>query len=213
MSAAMDSDRPDILAVLEFLNQRSCGFEAWHDGVGYPLESVHSMNHATREALARSVVVRSWREVQLLAALDVNGVQKSLRQAFDSAGVARLEIGLALLRWEPSCLAEGERTELVCNALACARGGDGLDAALQAVQAWHPASVMDAMWKALDGRDATVAVHVAVMLYFLYGLATEPFDCEQRAVFLQFGSDDVVQRRDAQMELRQRIPHLHANPL
>lgn len=201
----MHSDRPDVQAILDFLSAPRSGFDAWHDGHGYPLDALGTMNAATREALARSVVVRGWREVQLLAVLDMPVTRAALRSAFDAAGVARCEIGLALLRWCPDCLSEDERTELVCNALECAQGGAGLDGALVAAQDWHSEPVVEALWHALDGPDPTVVVHIAALLYYLYGIAAEPFDWSQRRDFLRFASEDVSERMAARTDLRTRI--------
>lgn len=179
------------------------GFEAWHDGTGYPLDGLDTLDAADRERLCSQWVVRGWREVEVLAAVGTPAARAMLRAGFDAAGVSRLEIGLALLRCSPDLLSEDERSDLVCQAIAQARGGQGLDAALAAALAWHPAPVMRALWQALMQPDAVVVVHVAALLHHLHGLAGEPFDLAQRSEFLRFADDDPNVRAAANERLRQ----------
>lgn len=208
--AELTSERVDSVAIAHFRAMRGTGFDAWHDGAGYPLATLDAMNTATREALVRELTVRDGREIEVLAALDLPSARLALRRAYEAAGKDRVEIGLALLRWRPTCLSEPERTHLVCQAIADARGGDGLDAALEAAQAWHPAPVIEAMWKALDSTDSVVVVHVAALLFHLHGLTAEAFDWALRPQFLCFASDDDVERQAARASLR---AHMQRHPV
>jgi len=196
----------DYPAVERFLAAGKVTHAAWHDGTGYPLDALAKMNADTRELLVSRLSVEGWREVEVLAALGTAPALSALRAGFDAAGPVRLQIGLAMLRWIPELLTEAERTDLVCRAVEQARGGDGLDAALEAAQAWHPAAVMRALWQALNHPDAVVVVHVAALLHFLHGLADEPFDLARRADFLRFVADDPGERAVALDQFRARIP-------
>jgi hypothetical protein len=61
-------------------------------------------------------------------------------------------------------------------------------------------------------RDSGVAaVHFAALLLYLHGLASEPFDWEQRPFFLRFNSDDACDRRAAFVELCQKIGYDESN--
>lgn len=196
----------DAAAVERFLAAGKVDHAAWHDGTGYPLDALLGMNAATRELLVSRLSVQRWRDVAALAALGTATARSALRAGFDAAGPARLQIGLALLREMPQILSEAERTDLVCRAIEAARGGDGLDAALQAAQAWHPTAVMDALWQALHHPDDVVVVHVAALLHYLHGLADEPFDFARRAEFLRFVADDPAERTAAIDQFRARVP-------
>jgi hypothetical protein len=179
--------------------------DAWRDGTGYALDTLRDLNAATRALIPGRLVVRGWREVELLAALDTPAARAALRSAFDAAGPDNPDIGLALLRCLPGLLADDERTWVVCQAVALARGGDGLDPALQAAQAWHPAPVVQSLWQALLRPDAVVVVNVAALLHFLHGLADEPFDMDQRSEFLRFADDDPAERAAARQRLEARL--------
>jgi hypothetical protein len=196
----------DAAAVERFCAAGKVDHAAWHDGTGYPLDALDGMTAATRELLVSRLSVQGWREVEVLAALGTASARSALRAGLDAAGPARLQIGLALLRCMPDILAETERTDLVCRALEQARGGDGLDAALEAARSWHPDAVMRALWQALHDPDAVVVVHVAALLHYLHGLAKEPFDMAQRAQFLRFVADDPGERAAALDQFRARIP-------
>lgn len=195
----------DLAALDRFLAAGRVDHDAWRDGTGYPLETLRELSPAARELIPTRMAVNGWREVEVLAALDTPAARSALRSAFDAAGPADTEIGLALLRCLPGLLTEDERTLVVCRAVAQARGGDGLDAALQAAQAWHPAPVMQALWQALQEPDAVVVVNVAALLHFLHGLADEPFDMGQRSEFLRFADDDPAERAAARSRLKARL--------
>lgn len=195
----------DLVALDRFLATGRVDHDAWRDGTGYALDSLPDLNAATRALIPGRLVVRGWREVELLAALDTPAARAALRSAFDAASPDNPEIGLALLRCLPGLLTDDERTRVVCRAVAQARGGDGLDPALQAAQAWHPAPVMQALWQALLHPDAVVVVNVAALLYFLHGLADEPFDMDQRSKFLRFAHDDPAERAAARDRLKSRL--------
>jgi len=195
----------DDAAVERFLAAGQIDRDAWHDGIGYPLEALGTMNTASSELLVSRLPVKGWREVEVLVALATASAQSALRAGFDAAGPAQLEIGLALLRWLPKLLSEAERTDLVCQAIEQARGGDGLDAALEAAQVWHPAAVMGVLWQSLRHPDATVVVNVAALLHYLLGLTDAPFDLTRRAELLRFVSDDAGERAAALDQLRVRM--------
>lgn len=201
---AAGADAADLAALERFLATGRVDHDAWRDGTGYALDSLRDLNAATRELIPGRLAVRGWREVEVLAALDTPAARSALRSAFDAAGKDSTEIGLALLRCLPGLLTDDERTGVVCRAVAQARGGDGLDPALQAAQAWHPAPVMQALWQTLQQPDAVVVVNVAALLYFLHGLADEPFDMDQRSEFLRFADDDPAERAAARERLRAR---------
>jgi hypothetical protein len=196
----------DAAAVERFLAAGRVSHAAWHDGTGYPLDALAEMNASTRELLVSRLSINGWREVEVLAAIGTGTARTALRAGFDAAGPVRLQTGLAMLRWIPEILTEAERTDLVCRAIEQARGGDGLDAALEAAQAWHPDTVMHALWQALKHPDDVVVVHVAALLHFLHGLAAEPFELSRRADFLRFIDDDPEERAAALEQLRARIP-------
>ncbi len=50
LSPGPDDGRPDTQAILSLLNARALGFDAWHDGHGYPLDALKTMNATERAA-------------------------------------------------------------------------------------------------------------------------------------------------------------------
>ena len=83
-----------------------------------------------------------------------------------------------------------------------------LDVVRQAIDqavAWHPAEVIDALWRGLSEREGPVAVHYAALLTYLYGRADSLFDFDQRPLFLRFHADDPAHRADALAALHQHL--------
>jgi len=65
--------------------------------------------------------------------------------------------------------------------------------------------LIDAMLHRIVRDPGVAAVHFAAMLLYLHGQASEPFDWEQRPFLLRFNPGDQGDRRNAFMELCQRI--------
>lgn len=194
---------PKPTALQRFLDSMVIDYEHWHDGIGYDMAALAAMNAEEREQLEILLLsrgVNDWRDVQALASLNTERSLAALRQALKTEA---LPATLALHAVE---LAEyDDPAAAIVAELETAQWFEGLGPALD-LAAENPApAVIDALWRGLETRSGDVAVHFAALLAYLHGLASEPFDFEQRPFFLTFNTDDPKERRLAIAELRKRI--------
>ena len=209
--AAHDAPRPRSMphfdggspAIDRFLRSLDIDYEKWHDGIGFDVEALREATPAER-AFAESQLdaTRDWRDVEALAVFAQLGsttAERSLRTALRTGSH---EIRLAVVRHAPQLVEEQARTELLLHALEGATIMDGLVAALAEVERFHPAPIVDALWRGLITRPGDVAVHYAAMLAFLYGKAESTFDWSLRPLFLKFNTPNETERQAAITELR-----------
>lgn len=209
--AAADAPRPRETphldggseAIERFLRSMVIDYEKWHDGIGYDLDALGDASaDERRHAESRLVPPNGWRDVEALAALADLGstaAVAALRRALASGST---EVRLAVMRYAPHLVEGDARTAALVRALDTAAAFDGLSATLDQVEAFHPAPVIDALWRGLLARDGEVAVHYAAMLAFLYGKAESSFDWALRPLFLEFNTAGDAERRAALEKLR-----------
>ena len=190
-------------AIDRFLRSMVIDYDKWHDGIGFDVDALREVTPAER-ALAESKLdaTRDWRDVEalaLLASLGSASAESALRRALKSGSH---EIRLAVVRHAPDLVDEDERSASLVRALESAAPFAGLDATLSEVEAFHPAAVVDALWRGLTNRPGDVAVHYAAMLAFIYGRAESSFDWSLRPLFLKFNTESEGERRAALAELR-----------
>ncbi len=193
-------------AIGRFLRSLEIDYEKWHDGIGFDVDALREATPAER-AFAESQLdaTRDWRDVEALAVLAELGsgtAERSLRTALRTGSH---EIRLAVVRHAPHLVEEQARTELLLQALEGATIMDGLVAALAEVERFHPAPIVDAVWRGLTTRPGDIAVHYAAMLAFLCGKAESTFDWSLRPLFLKFNTPSQTERHAALAELRTLI--------
>jgi len=179
--------------------------EKWHDGIGYDLDAIREASpeeRASIEALLLQRGVRDWREVEALAALKSPRARAALRSAMTSH---RHALALAVVRHAPDLVDDAARTALIVRGLERARPFDGLTQILMQVEDFHPAPVIEALFRNTIRREADVAVHFAAMLMFVHGQAETSFDRDQRPFFLTFNTQDPTARKAAFRELCRKI--------
>lgn len=188
-------------------DSRAMTWERWHEGTGYDLAALARMTACERESVQTSLLhgLRDWRDVQALAALDTPRARSALRRTLVQGDVV---LRMAVLQHAPQVAAEAGdevRCAALVQALEQAEFYGGLSQALDAVEAFHPPAVMDALWRGLEVREAGVAVHFAALLSFLHGAAGSRFDWAQRPFFLRLHTDDPGARAAAVAALRRRL--------
>jgi len=193
-------------AIDRFLRSMEIDYGKWHDGIGFDVDALREATPAER-AVAESKLdaMRDWRDVEalaLLASLGSASAESALRHALKSGSH---EIRLAVVRHAPHLVGDDERSASLVRALDGAAPFAGLDATLSAVEEFHPAPVVDALWRGLTTRPGDVAVHYAAMLAFIYGTAESSFDWSLRPLFLKFNSESEAERRAALAELRSLV--------
>jgi hypothetical protein len=188
-------------AVRRFTASMALDYERWREGTSYDLDALDRMTRDERRAVAaRLTPPRDWRDVEALArlvALDDGGAAEA-RAAL--LGALRLDdnvVRLAVSRFAPGLVSDDERTRSLVRGVETAVSFGGLSDTLAQVQAFHPAPVIDALFRGLLVREGAVAVHLAAMLAFLHGRATSTFDWSMRPLFLRFHATDRAGRDDA----------------
>ncbi|NRF68928.1 hypothetical protein HLB44_18195 [Aquincola sp. S2] len=195
----------DSPLVARFRISMALDYDAWHDGTGYDLEAIDAASPAEREAMMQLLIDRGlddWRDIEAVTRIGGEKADQLLKR-LQRQGSARQR--LHVLRHAPQQVDDQQRTEALVQALTEGESFGSLSACLDEVEAWHPPPVIEALWRAIERPDDTLAINGAAMLAFLHGLADEPFDWSQRPFFLRFGSDDADERAAARAELRQRI--------
>ncbi len=191
--------------LVRFRQSLDIDYEKWREGIGYNMAALDAMDRDERlvaEGLMLARGTQDWRDVEALARLDTPACRALLRRALAEGGA---EIRLAVMRHAPALLTPATRTATLVAALATAAPYDGLSQAIDQAVAWHPAEVIDALWRGLSEREGPVAVHYAALLTYLYGRADSLFDFDQRPLFLRFHADDPAHRADALAALRQHL--------
>jgi len=146
--------------------------------------------------------IRHFIDVEALALLDTPAAQAALVAAFQNGSSP---IRAAVARLVPDLIQEHERQSELISRIAVCDAYDGLDLTLDQIQATHPPEVIEAMLKRIAQDPGVAAVHFVAMLYFMYGIAEEPFDWSHRPFFLRFNAGDEADREAAFRELCQKI--------
>ena len=178
--------------------------DRWHDGTGYALELLDEANAEERaaiESLILSRAVRDWRDVEALAVLDNPAARRRLREVYESGDTG---LRLALVMYAAEQFSEEEVCGILVPILREKGIHDGLTGALLAIEDFHPAPVVDALFEASRDREGPIAAECAAMLLYLHGLASSPHGFEDRPFLLRFHEE--AERTSAFHELCARIP-------
>jgi hypothetical protein len=197
-----------------FLDSMVMDFEKWHDGIGYDLAALDEMTGEERREIESMLIGKAgkeWRDFEALKRLGTSSAREEIRR-----GAAAAEPGTrasAARHLDPD---DPDRARALARSLSEARPFDGLAPLLDQAAAFHPPEVVAALLRgAATADDPTVAVNYAAMLYYIHGLAEEPFDWGHRPFFLRFGEGG-TERATAFEELCRAIgidPGPHRNGL
>ena len=189
--------------VARFDRSRVMDYEKWHDGIGYDLNALREMTDAERTVAERALIPPSgWRDVEALAAIDSEQARDALRRA---ATRGSNEVRLAVSQYAAALLDEDGRTSSLVRALTTGQLLDGLSAALDQAEAFHPPAVLNALWRGLLERPGDVAYTFAATLSVIYGKSDSSADWSLRPLFLRFNTADRTGRLVALHELAQLL--------
>jgi hypothetical protein len=192
-------------AVQRFRNSMVIDYEKWHDGTGYDLKIIADASPTERREIERLLLSRGgqdWRDIEALAALDTAGTRRALKTALQTGNH---EIRTAVTGYAPKLISATKRTASLLQALRTARLFGGLSPALDQVAEFHPPKIVAELFRGTLEREGDVAVHFAAMIFFIFGLAKEPFDWEQRPFFLRFNTENRREREAVMLELCAKI--------
>ena len=203
---AVPDDLPnDDSAAGRFRRSTVIDYEAWHDGTGYDLEALLTLRAADRRAVEQWLVARAetdWRDVEALAALDTPTSRRALRNALRSPDHT---IRNAVTQYAPQLVSAKSRTASLVAGLETGVVYGGLSQTLDQIESYHPAPVIDALFRGALQREGEVAVLLAAMLVFVHGKAETSFDWDQRPFFLRFHTEDHDARAAVFRELSAQI--------
>lgn len=202
-----EPDRPKKAETLlsRFEASMVIDYDKWHDGIGYEVNLLSQMSPEEQTA-ARSLLlahgIRDWRDVEALAFFDTPEVRDALLAAMKNSNA---EIRNAVTQYAPALVSDSARTASLLKALKSAKFFEGLSQTLDQVEDFHPAPIVDELFRGVLKRDGTTAVHFAAMLCYIHGKAPEPFDMAQRPFFLRFNTENRAERETAFRELCEKI--------
>lgn len=192
-------------AMERFKQSLQMDYDKWRDGIGYDLNAIRDASPQERawiQDLLLNRGVRDWRDIQALAILNTPRAREALRSALTSNC---LELALAVARHGPHLVSDEVRTALMVRGLEQAKPFYGLTQTLMQVEDFHPAPVIDALFRNTVTREGDVAVHFAAMLMYLHGQAETSYDMDKRLFFLTFNTQCPTARKAAFCELCGKI--------
>jgi hypothetical protein len=193
---------PDCSAAAQkFLASMQLDFDMWHDGEGYDLDALEKIPESECEAIESLLIhhkPRDWRDIEALGLFDSPTARRAVQAALKHSDP---KVRREAMQQVPEKVSPAKRAALLIHALKTKGLYSGLSEALDEVEEFHPAKVIQTLLRGALARDGEAAVHFAAMLYFLHGKAKEPFDWDYRPFFLKFHTTDRVEREAIFREL------------
>lgn len=185
-----------------FMASTNIGYEQWHDGEGYDVEALTSLEGRERSEAERWLLARAandWRDLEGLLAI---GTPAGKSAVVEQLRHEKLEQRL----WAAKYLADeaslaADREAAVVAGLGSALLYGGLTVALDIATSERTPAMVDAMFRAALRDEGEAAVHAAARLAFIHGKAKEAFDWDLRPLFLRFNTPDRAERAAAFRDL------------
>jgi hypothetical protein len=180
-------------AASRFIESMTLTFDRWHDGTGYDLDALRAVPDDEVPALVALLVARrprDWRDIEALGVLNTPAALQAIQASLNDPDPHVRRYAAAYVG--PS--EDPEREAMLVKNLKTALFFDGLGAALDEAEEFHPPAVIDALLDGARNREGDIAVNFAAMLCFLHGKSKEAFDWDHRAFFLRFQTADPDER-------------------
>lgn len=203
--AASVGDEAPLSPVQRFKRSMIGDFEKWHDGIGYDLEALRAMPPAERKSTEAMLINRGvgdWRDVEALACFPTPAAEASLRNAMRQGNA---QVRNAVARHAPDLITDSTRIAFLVEALQTALFFGGMGQALDQVADFHPAPIVEVLFRGALDQSGDVAVHFAAMLCYIHGQTSEPFDLAQRRFFLRFNTSNRAERETVFRELCAKV--------
>ncbi|MBI2782058.1 MAG: hypothetical protein HYX55_09730 [Chloroflexi bacterium] len=189
-------------AYARFMASTNISYEQWHDGEGYDIDALRSLDpdeafRAEHWLLARAG--NDWRDLEGLLAL---GTPAAKAAVVDQLRHGKLEQRLWAAKYlsDDASLA-GDREAAVIAGLESALIYGGLTVALDIATEERTPAMVAALFRAALRDEGEAAVHAAARLAFIHGKAKEEFDWDLRPLFLRFNTQDRAERAAAFRDL------------
>ncbi len=197
--------------VARFAASMNITYEKWHDGIGYDLDAIRHATpaeHSEIEAIMLNRAVQDWRDLEALEALATPKATAAIRATLESSNPELRLRAARYLAHEPE--GEATREAAIVHAIETSDVFTGLTQALDAAAEHPTTAIKDALFRCCLKGSSVAAVHAAALLFYLHGLAKEPFDTAQRPFFLQFATEVKADRIAPFTELCARV-HVSAD--
>ena len=174
-------------------------YEKWHDGVPYDVDALAELDREERADLERWLLARAgadWRDLEALLSLGTDSARAAVVDQLRSGTIVMRLMAAQRLPLDTAIETAREAAIIAGLAEATIMGG-GLSATMDLAARYPTPAVIDGLFRSLLREDREMGVHAAALLLFLHGKAREPFDWEQRPLFLRFNTQDRVERAAA----------------
>lgn len=162
-------------AVKKFEDSMIMDFDMWHDGEGYDLSAIDDMTAEERKQVASILKAReqTWRELEALAALDMEDVDDLIEETSTKSESSNNRITAAAALHDRGRLDKDEFEKLLCNEIRKLTGiGDGTIKILIEAEAMPTEKVKQALlWSSWNSTEASMSC--AARLLYLCGKADD----------------------------------------
>lgn len=162
-------------AVKRFQDSMIMDFDMWHDGTGYDLSAIDDMTPEERKGVATMLKSRdqTWRELEALAALDMEDVDDLVQETATKSESRDNRITAAGALHDRGKMKKEEFEELLCNEIRKLNGkGDGSIKVLLEAEAMPTEKVKQALlWSSWNSTDDSMSC--AARLLYLCGKAED----------------------------------------
>ena len=184
-----------------FQKSRNIGYDQWHDGIGYDLESFSQMTPEEKESVAREFRIKTsldWRDMEVLRLCGDGAAFDKLRDVLATGTIEERAHSLRNLL-DMGKMSGSVPDVQLAHVLDDIDGLPGLTTALLIAEQYAGPMSNAALLRGARDRPG-VSVHFAGMICFLAGISDEVFDWKLRPLFLRL-SQDYSERMKAFAEL------------
>jgi len=185
-------------AYSRFMSSLELDYERWHDGSGYDLEALASIDDSERGDVVWELVRRdpTWREIEALESIDIPPAFMAIKRALRDSDSIDTRLAAA-----KSLHTLGKLDEPIDAVIARELGklgdiGGGSTRALLMAEEFPTDAVKRALLEASNKRTES-AMHCAGVLCYLTGAGKEAFDWDLRPLFLRLGPAEPEPDRSA----------------
>ena len=188
-------------AYKKFIDSMEMNYERWHDGTGYDLDALGELKGDERKEIEQMLLAApksDWRNQEALAALGSPQAVEALEKDLKSKNAAT-RLAAASELHEMGRLKD--MGEILVGVLKAAKSSSLFSRVMDEIGWDKTVAAIPTLLDIARKGPGEQACHAAAMLFYLKGLADEPFDWDHRPFFLRFNPDDAADRARAFDEL------------
>jgi len=184
-------------AYSQFVASLELDYDRWHDGEGYDLDALASIDKSERGDAVHLLAGReaTWREIQALEAINIPPAFMAIKRALRDSDSIDTRLAAAVALDKLGKLEEPIDTVLA-HEIRNLDADDGCTRALLMAEEHPTDPVKQALLVASHNRTES-AMHCAGVLCYLTGAGKEAFDWDLRPLFLRLGPEEPEDDREA----------------